>query len=116
MTVSTDEDDNTMQFRGGMSELMRQASRIQRKVEQTKKDLKDTTIELSGANEKVKVAVNYAHEILRVTIDPEFLASERELALYALMATINAALKMATEALDKEIEKVTGGIKIPGIT
>ena len=31
-----------MQFRGGMNELMRQAARLQRKIEEKKKELSDT--------------------------------------------------------------------------
>ena len=33
-----------MQFRGGMNELMRQAARMQRKIEQAKKELKEREI------------------------------------------------------------------------
>jgi DNA-binding protein YbaB len=29
---------------------------------------------------------------------------------------VNAALKQASEEMDKEIQKATGGLKIPGIT
>lgn len=105
-----------MQFRGGMSELMRQASRIQRKIEQTKAELKDKTVEVTGANEKVKVVANYGREIVQITVDPEFLAAERELALDAIAATANAALKMAGDGMEKELEKISGGLKIPGIT
>ncbi len=104
-----------MQFRGGMSELMRQASRLQRKIEQTKAELKDKTVEVSGANDQVKVTANYGRELVRVTIDPALMESDRELALDAVVATANAALHQAGEAMDKELEKATGGLKIPGI-
>ena len=36
-----------MQFRGGMGELMRQAGRMQRKIEQRKAELKTETVEAS---------------------------------------------------------------------
>jgi DNA-binding protein YbaB len=32
------------------------------------------------------------------------------------VATANAALEAASKAMDQEIEKATGGLKIPGIT
>ena len=57
-----------MRFRGGMGELMRQASRLQRKIEARKEELKEETIESSAGNDKVKVVVNGGVEVVSVTI------------------------------------------------
>ncbi len=105
-----------MQFRGGMSELMRQASRMQRKLEQTRQELKGKTVEVSGANDKIKVVANCGKEIVRIDIDPEFAKTE-ELSMVqdALVGVLNAALKQAGETLESEMDKVTGGVKIPGM-
>lgn len=105
-----------MQFRGGINELMKQASRIQRRVEETREANKDRTVEATGANDKVKVTASYSRQLVRIDIDPELYASDRELALDAVVAAANVALQMGSAAMDKEIEKVTGGAKIPGIT
>ena len=43
-----------MNFRGGMTELMRQAARIQRKIDQTKEELKDKEVVFGSAGDKVK--------------------------------------------------------------
>jgi DNA-binding YbaB/EbfC family protein len=105
-----------MQFRGGMGELMRQAGRMQRKIEQRKAELKSETVEASVGNDQVKVVANGALEIVKVTISPELLTSESlEMAQDLLVAGVNAALKKAQELVDAEIEKVTKGIKVPGI-
>jgi DNA-binding YbaB/EbfC family protein len=105
-----------MQFRGGMSELMRQASRMQRKVEQRKKELKDETVEVGVGNDQVKVTASGGHEIIKVTISPELLTSEGlEMAQDLVVAGCNAALKKAQEMVDSELEKVTKGIKMPGM-
>lgn len=105
-----------MQFRGGINELMKQASRIQRRVEETKEANKDRTVEATGANDKVKVTASYSRQLVRIEVDPELYASDRELALDAVVAAANVALQMGSAAMDKEIEKITGGAKIPGIT
>jgi DNA-binding protein YbaB len=44
-----------MQFRGGMNELMRQAARMQRRIDQAKTELKEREIEVEGLGGKVKV-------------------------------------------------------------
>lgn len=104
-----------MQFRGGMSELMRQASRMQRKVDQRKKELKDETVEVGVGNDQVKVTANGGQEIVKVVISPELLSAESiEMAQDLVVAGVNAALKKAQEMVDAELEKVTKGIKMPG--
>jgi DNA-binding YbaB/EbfC family protein len=105
------------QFRGGMNELMRQAARLQRKVEQAKKDLADKEVVASAVGDKVKATVTYAGKLSKVEIDPEFLKSEGlEMALDGVVAAVNAGLEQAEKAMEGEIEKVTGGVKIPGLT
>jgi DNA-binding YbaB/EbfC family protein len=104
-----------MQFRGGMSELMRQASRMQRKVDQRKKELTTETVEVGVGNDQVKVTANGGGEITKVVVSPELLTAESiEMAQDLLVAGVNAALKKAQEMVDAEVEKVTKGVKLPG--
>ena len=105
-----------MRFRGGMGELMRQASRLQRKIEARKEELKEETIEASAGNDKVKVVVNGGVELVSVTIDPELLTEEDlEMVQDLVVAAVNAGLAQARELVDGEVEKVSGGLKIPGL-
>ncbi len=105
-----------MQFRGGMGELMRQASRLQRKIEKRKEELKEESFEAGAGNDKVKVTVNGASEVVSVTIDPALL-TEEDLSMVQdlVVAATNAALTKAKEMVDAELEKVTGGLQIPGL-
>jgi DNA-binding protein YbaB len=99
-----------------MNELMRQAARLQRKVDQAKKELGDKEIVASAVGDKVKATVTYAGKVARIEIDPEFLKSEGlELALDGVVAAVNSGLEQAEKAMDSEIEKITGGAKIPGL-
>jgi nucleoid-associated protein EbfC len=105
-----------MKFRGGMSELMRQASRLQRKVAMRKEELKTSTVEASAGSDKVKVVVNGARELVSVQIDPELLKQE-DLAMVQdlIVAAVNAGMTKSNEMVEAEIEKVTGGMSIPGL-
>jgi|SRR5688572_26822661 len=107
-----------MQFRGGMSELMRQASRLQRKIEQRKKELAEEKIEADAGGGKVKAIANGAGELVRITIDPKLLESGEDTSMVEdlVVAAANAALTKSKEYVDAELEKVTGGMKIPGMT
>ncbi len=105
-----------MQFRGGMNELMRQAARMQRKIEDTKKALADKEVTATAVGDKVKATVTYGRKVNRVEVDPEFLKAEGlDMALDGICAAVNAAMEQAEKALEAELEKVTGGVKIPGV-
>ena len=95
---------------------MRQASRLQRRVEQRKQELKTETVEASAGNDQVKVTVNGGGEVVSITLAPELLKQE-DLAMVQdlIVAGTNAALKKSQEMIESEIEKVTGGVKIPGL-
>lgn len=104
------------QFSGGMNELMRQAARMQRKIEQVKKEFGDKEVSASAVGEKVKATVTLSRKVSRIEIDPEFLKSEGiELALDSACAAVNTALEQAEKAMEAELTKVTGGAKIPGM-
>jgi DNA-binding protein YbaB len=105
-----------MQFRGGMNELMRQAARMQRKIEETKKALADREVTAGAIGDKVKATVTLGRKVNRVEVDPEFLKSEGlEMALDGVCAAVNAAMEQAEKSMEAELEKVTGGVKIPGV-
>lgn len=105
-----------MQFRGGMNELMRQAARMQRKIDERKAQLKDEEVSSSTAGDKVRVVATCEGKLRSITVDPEFLASEGiEMALDAVVAASNAALEEADKKVEAELNKITGGIKIPGM-
>ena len=105
-----------MKFRGGMGELMRQASRMQRKIEKRREELKEETFEAGAGNDKVMCVVNGGAELVSVSIDPAFLEEEGlEMIQDLVVAAANAALTKSKESVDAELEKVTGGLKIPGL-
>jgi hypothetical protein len=105
-----------MQFRGGMNELVRQASRMQRKIDDVKKGIKDKEVTGAAAGDKVTVVVTCEGKLRSIKIDPEFLASEGlEMALDAVCVASNTALEAADKLVETEVNKVTGGVKIPGM-
>jgi len=99
-----------------MNELMRQAARMQRKIDQAKEAVQDKEVSAGAVGDKVKATVTYARKVVRIEVDPEFLKSEGiELALDGACAAVNAALELADKAMDAEVAKITGGVKVPGL-
>jgi nucleoid-associated protein EbfC len=105
-----------MQFRGGMNELVRQAARMQRKIDQVKEEIKDRAFTVGAASDKIKVTATCEGKITRVEVDPEFLQTEGlELVCDAIAAAANGALSAADKAVEQEVAKVTGGLKMPNL-
>ncbi|MET0592878.1 MAG: YbaB/EbfC family nucleoid-associated protein [Polyangiaceae bacterium] len=101
-----------MQFRGGQSELMRQAARMQRKIEQIKEELKTREVTATAAGDKVKATATCEGKVSRIEVDPAFLASEGlEMTCDAIAAAVNSAVTNATKLMDDEVAKIMGGAK-----
>ena len=55
-------------------------------------------------------------ELTEIRIDPELLQQEdMEMVQDLVVAAANAALTKAREHVDAEVEKITGGLSIPGV-
>jgi DNA-binding YbaB/EbfC family protein len=105
-----------MAFRGGISELMRQAHRMQTKLETAKEELKEETWTTEAAGGKVKITINGAREIERVEIDKSLIDPEEAESLQdVVVSAVNAALTLADEKINEATEAITGGMKIPGM-
>jgi nucleoid-associated protein EbfC len=106
-----------MQFRGGMNELMRQAARMQRKIDQIKEEIKSREVTAGAAGDKVKATATCEGKLTRIEVDPAFLQEEGlELVCDAIAAAANAALALADKLVEDEVAKVTGGVKLPNLS
>ena len=105
-----------MSFRGGMGELLRQANRMQRKIEKRREELASEVFESKTGNDRVTVVANGGRELVEIKIDEALLKEEGlEMALDLIVAAANAALKQAKDKVDAEVEELSGGLKIPGL-
>ena len=103
-------------FRGGISELMKQAHRIQTKLEKLKEEKKDDTWTAEAAGGKVKVTINGAKEITDIEIDKELVNPEElENLQDVVVSAVNAAIVLADEKMNEATEEITQGMRIPGM-
>lgn len=104
-------------FTGGFAEFQRQAMRIQRRLEVLQEELKPRTQEATVGGGKVTAVVSGAKEVVSVKIDPSMLKPEEaEMLQDMVVSAVNAAIKKVDEMIDEETNKITGGLKIPGLT
>ena len=103
-------------FRGGISEMMKQAHRIQTKLELVKEELKEETWSTEAAGGKVKVKINGAKELISIEINKDIVDPEDiETLQDVIISAVNAAHTLANEKIEEATEAVTGGFKLPGM-
>lgn len=97
--------------------FIRQANKLTEKIEQRKKELAEETLEGKAGDGLVTAVVNGVQEIKSIKIDPKAIDPADPTMLEDLVtAAVNAALTQSRDHMQKELSKVSGGVKIPGIT
>ena len=103
-------------FSGGMANLLKQANQMQAKIKKAQEELAARHFEGTSGGGSVKVIVNGDHMIQNITIDPEILkSSDVELLQDMIRVAANEAIKIAKETSAQEMQKITGGIGVPGL-
>ena len=96
---------------GNMNNLMKQAQRMQRQMEEGQKELETREFTASAGGGAVEVTVSGKKEVLKVklteeVVDPEDIEMLQDL----IVAAANEALKQADEANEALMGKMTGGL------
>ena len=96
---------------GNMNNLMKQAQRMQRQMEEGQKELETKEFTASAGGGAVEVTVSGKKEVLRVKLTEEVLDPEDiEMLQDLIIAATKEALKQADEANEALMGKMTGGL------
>ena len=97
--------------------FMRQANKLTEKLEQRKKELAEETVEGKAGDGRVKVVATGAGDVRSIKISPEVLARRRhgdDGGPHRRRGQRRA--RPGRELSERELGKISGGLKIPGIT
>ncbi len=101
---------------GNMNQMMKQVQKLQEQMAQMQEDLKAKEVEASVGGGVVTARVNGEKELLKITIDPDAVDPEDVETLEDLIvAAVNEANRKAEETAKGEMQKLTGGMNIPGL-
>lgn len=104
-------------MRGGMGNLMKQAQQMQQKMMKLQEEIAQRTLDASVGGGMVTVTVNGKSEVLRIKIEPQVVdPNDVEMLEDLILAGVNEALRKAQEMMAEEMSKLTGGLKIPGLS
>jgi DNA-binding YbaB/EbfC family protein len=101
---------------GGMAQLMKQANQMQMKMKKLQEELAQKNYDGTAGGGVVKVTVSGESVVKAIQIqDDVFKSGDKDMLQDLIMAATNDALKTAKEISAKEMEKITGGMNIPGL-
>lgn len=101
---------------GNMGNMMKQMKKVQKQMEEMQKQLEQTEVEASAGGGAVTVKANGKKEIISITIDEMVVDPEDvEMLQDLILAAVNEALRSAEELAAQEMNKLTGGMNIPGL-
>jgi|SRR6185312_3126775 len=104
-------------FGGGMAQLMKQANQMQLKMKKAQEELNQRTFEGSAGGGAVKITATGDNLIKSVVISDDVAKSgDKDMLQDLIVVAANEALKTAKETHAKEMEKITGGLNIPGLS
>jgi hypothetical protein len=97
--------------------FIRQANKLTEKIEKRKLELAEETVEGKSGDGLVTVTATCAQAIKSIKLDPKVVdPSDPGMLEDLLIAAVNAALTASKDHMQKELSKVSGGVKIPGVT
>lgn len=101
----------------GFNQMMKQAQEMQAKVLRVQKEVESQTVEAEAGGGMVKVMANGKQRVVEIKIDPEVVDPEDiDMLQDLVMAAVNKAMDNAQEMVAQAINKVTGNLKIPGLS
>ena len=100
----------------GFGNIMKEAQKLQAQMEQLQAEAAKKTVEATAGGGMVTVVANGKQEVVSIKIDREVINPEDAQMLEDLvLAATNEALRKSKEMVQGEMNKITAGLKIPGL-
>ena len=101
---------------GNMQSMIKQAQKMQEQMPQLQTELDEREYTAAAGGGAVSCTVSGKREVLRLDIKPEVVDPEDvEMLSDLITAAVNEALRKAVETSEAEMNKITGGLNIPGL-
>jgi DNA-binding YbaB/EbfC family protein len=106
-------------LRGGqpnMQNMMKQVQKMQAAMARVQEELEQKLISAESGGGMVKVTANGKQQILKIEINKEVVnPDDKEMLEDLVLTAVNQALEKSSTLATEEMNKVTGGMKLPGM-
>lgn len=99
-----------------MNGMMKHVQKMQEEMTALQTELEEREYEVSAGGGMVKVKINGKREILHIDIQPDIVdPDDIETLSDVVTAAVNEAIKKVDSTSESEMQKITGGLNIPGL-
>jgi DNA-binding YbaB/EbfC family protein len=97
--------------------MLQQAQELQARLAKAQKELAEATVEATAGGGAVTVTITGQQQFKSIKIAPEAInPDDVEMLQDLVLAAVNEAIAKSQELAAERMSKVTGGLKIPGLT
>jgi DNA-binding YbaB/EbfC family protein len=101
----------------GFGNIMKEAQKLQQQMAALQEEVARKKVDATAGGGMVTVEANGKQELVSIKIDPEVINRDDAQMLEDLvLAACNEALRKSRELVQQEMGKLTGGLKIPGLS
>ena len=101
---------------GNMNQILKQAQKMQSDMQKMQEELESKELETSVGGGAVTVKVNGKKEVVDIQIKPEVVdPDDIEMLQDLVLSAINEALRSVDDMQSSQMNKLTGGMNIPGL-
>ena len=101
-------------MKGNLSDLMKQAQKMQADRQKAQEELANAEILGEAGAGLVKVVMTGRHDVKRVSIDPAVLSEDKEVLEDLLAAEVNDAVRKVEAHNQEAMAGLTSGLNLPG--
>ena len=99
-----------------IGKLQKQAQKMMREMEEMQSALAAKTVETSSGGGAVKVVAKCDGSIASIKIDPAAInPNDAQILEDMILTAVNSAMTQAKEVSNQEMQRVTGGLNLPGL-
>jgi len=99
-----------------LGDIMRQAQKLQEEMMKKQEEAKSKTVEATAGGGMVTVVANGAGQVVSIKIEKDVVnPDDVEMLQDLVLAAANEALRRAQEMVGEDMQKLTGGLQLPGL-
>ncbi len=100
-------------MKGGISNLMKQAQKMQEDMQKAQEEIASMEIEGQSGGGLVSVIMNGQHELRRVSIDDSLVGDDKDMLEDLVAAAVNDASQKLAAASKEKMSGLAGGMELP---
>ncbi len=99
----------------GVGKLLKQAQKMQKRMEAIQEELAQRELDVSSGGGAVRISITGQGEFKKIALDPEFLREDVQLVEETLLTAVQEAVSAAKALSEDEMGKASGGLNLPGL-